>query len=228
MNVFDAAAGKVRKLGPIGAVPAWVIATYGRGVTMTERAALTFLRGRLETVGRQPLALSAPTPNGGNAADPQHVLSTLLERGLAQNAKESRQEFYARILSGLVSDEARILEALANGLVAPSATVRRRSNNDVMLANASLVGRIAAVTLPSMTTSYANHLLAMGLIEIGPEDEDNEEGYELLLADKEVRGALKAGEFSKIPARVERATIRISDLGHRVWNAARPAEGATS
>ena len=39
-------------------------------------------------------------------------------------------------------------------------------------------------------------------MDTGPEDGDNAQQYELLMADKDVRGALKEGELGKLPARV--------------------------
>jgi hypothetical protein len=96
-----------------------------------------------------------------------------------------------------------------------------RAGGDRILENASLVGRTAALTLPSMTPMYVTHLRQLGLVETGPEDPGNKQGYEMLMADKDVRAALKEGELSKLPARTVRRTLVLTPRGHALWDATR-------
>lgn len=154
-------------------------------------------------------------------------MSSLLARSLEQNTAASKQDYYRAVVAQLVPDEARILAALADGEASPLVTVfRRGGGGEKVLENASLIGRTAAVTLPSMTTKYVTHLFELGLVEAGPEDQDNQRGYELVLAEKDVRAALKEGELSKLPARVQRRTLRLSAHGRDLWAATRPGGDA--
>lgn len=161
------------------------------------------------------------------AGDPvRERMGRLLGRALTSTTASAREEYFLVLLAQLVPDEARIIAALAGGEPSPLVSVFRRSNGEPVLENASLVGRTAAITLPSLTPRYLAHLLALGLVETGPEDERSKSGYELVLAEADVRVALKQGEFGKVPARVERRTVRLSRLGQELWEAARPDGGA--
>lgn len=152
-------------------------------------------------------------------------MAQLLARSLVSNTASAREEFHLSLLGRLLPDEARIIAALAVGEPSPMVSVLRRAGGEPVLEHASLIGRTAAVTLPSLTTRYVAHLMRLGLVEAGPEDPDNAYGYELVLAERDVRAALKAGELGKVPARVVRRTLRLSALGRDFWEACRPDEG---
>ena len=153
-------------------------------------------------------------------------MAVLLSDALDQDAISSEREYLLAVLRQLVPDEARIIAALAEGPPAPTVSVYRRGSSEPLLQNASLIGRAAAITLPSMTPRYVAHLLHLGLVELGPEDKDNAVGYELVLADRQVRPALKEGAMGKLPARVERTTLRLSPHGRALWESTRPDGGA--
>lgn len=219
MGLFDTAASLVRRL-PAGELPARAIELYGRGVGAFEGAALRLLMSRMEAAAPERRQLTSRAP-ARDEQTPSLLMSSLLSRSLQSNTAGSRQEYYTAVLRQLLPDEARIIAALADGTPAPLVNVLRRANGEKVLENASLVGRTAAVTLPSMTSKYVTHLLELGLVEIGPEDPDNKQGYELVLAEREVRDALKEGELSKLPARVQRRTVRLSAHGRDLWIATR-------
>jgi hypothetical protein len=222
MGVFDSAAALVRKL-PAGELPARAIELYGRGFAAVEGAGLRLLWSRLDAQVPESRQLAGPAPRHPETPQaPPTMMSTLLSRSLEQNATTGREEYHRAVLRQLTPDEARIIAALADRPPAPLVTVLRRSGGDKLLENASLIGRTAAVTLPSMTPTYVSHLFDLGLVEAGPEDEENPRGYELVLAEKEVRAALKDGEFGKLPARVQRRTLRLSAHGRELWEATRP------
>ena len=82
---------------------------------------------------------------------------------------------------------------------------------------ASLVGRSASLSLPQLTPVYVGHLLALGLVEIGPEEDDLGPDYEVLLADPTVLRAVKASTRGPLPARIERGSLRLSPLGSELW-----------
>ena len=220
MGLFDTAAALVRRL-PAGELPAQAIELYGRGLVAVEGAALRLLAARLEAASPQARQLS-PAPPPRAAEDPRDLMGSLLSRSLQANTAGSKREYYTTVLKQLLPDEARILAALAEGPPSPLVNVLKRAGGDPVLENASLIGRTAAVTLPSMTTKYVTHLLELGLVEIGPEDESNKQGYELVLSERDVRAALKDGELSKLPARVQRRTLTLSAHGRDLWQATRP------
>lgn len=223
MGLFDTAAGLARRL-PAGELPARAIELYGKGLSAVEAAALRLLAARLDAVVPERRQLAAPASRA--EPTPTEMMSNLLSRSLQTNTAGSKREYYTTVLKQLLPDEARILAALAEGPPSPLVNVLKRAGGDVVLENASLIGRSAAVTLPSMTAKYVTHLLELGLVEIGPEDEDNKQGYELVLSERDVRAALKDGELSKLPARVQRRTLRISAHGRDLWNATRPGGDA--
>ena len=151
------------------------------------------------------------------------LMAELLERSVMQDTKSSKADWHAAVLSQLVPDEARVIAALAEASApVPLLHVLPRSGRGRLLENASLIGRTAALTLPAMTPVYVTHLRALGLVETGPEDEENLKGYELLLADKAVRAALREGAMGKLPARVLRRTLMLSQRGRELWDSTRP------
>jgi hypothetical protein len=58
------------------------------------------------------------------------------------------------------------------------------------------------------------------LVEIGPEDESKDADYEILMAETFILDALKKASWGPLPARVEKGTLRLSDLGRSLWDAA--------
>ena len=214
MNVFDAAAAAVRRL-PGGGLSARGIEFVGAVVEGAEREVFRYLRYRLDEIAphRQDVAMVSASA----------LMAELLERSVMQDTKSSKADWHAAVLSQLVPDEARVIAALAEASApVPLLHVLPRSGHGRLLENASLIGRTAALTLPAMTPVYVTHLRALGLVETGPEDEDNLKGYELLLADKAVRAALKEGEMGKLPARVLRRTLMLSQRGRELWDSTRP------
>ena len=218
MNVFDAAAAAVRRL-PGGGLSARGIEFVGAVVEGAEREVFRYLRYRLDEIA------SATAPHRQDVAmvSASALMAELLERSVMQDTKSSKADWHAAVLSQLVPDEARVIAALAEASApVPLLHVLPRSGHGRLLENASLIGRTAALTLPAMTPVYVTHLRALGLVETGPEDKDNPKVYELLLADKAVRAALKEGEMGKLPARVLRRTLMLSQRGRELWDSTRP------
>jgi len=218
VNVFDAAAAAVRRL-PGGGLSARGIEFVGAVVEGAEREVFRYLRYRLDEIA----PATAPHRQDVATVPASALMAELLERSVMQDTKSSKADWHAAVLSQLVPDEARVIAALAEASApVPLLHVLPRSGHGRLLENASLIGRTAALTLPAMTPVYVTHLRALGLVETGPEDEDNLQGYELLLADKAVRAALKEGEMGKLPARVLRRTLMLSQRGRELWDSTRP------
>jgi len=218
MSVFDDAARLARRLGPLLAAPTRVFELYARGLQTTEQLALGALRARMDAVA-PPRQL--PALESARDASPAQLMAQLLERSLTQDAAGGKREAHVAMLRQLVPDEARIIAALAEGPGAPLLHVLPRAGGERILANASLIGRTAALTLPSQTPAYVTHLRQLGLVDTGPEDPGNKQGYEMLMADKAVRAALKEGELGKLPARVVKRTLVLSAQGRALWEATR-------
>jgi hypothetical protein len=64
---------------------------------------------------------------------------------------------------------------------------------------------------------YVSHLLALGLVESGPEDTSMKDEYEILAADMAVLEAVKKASLGPISAPVEKYTLRLSGLGLELW-----------
>ena len=158
-------------------------------------------------------------------------MTGLLARALEQSTSAGKDELFHRILDQIVPDEARIISALSDGSASPLVSVHALSRagmlGEALIENASLVGRTANVALPALTPTYVGHLLALGLLETGPEDSDLKDEYQILQADNAVLKAITSGSRGPLPARVERRTVRLSALGQSLWSASMgPAEGS--
>jgi hypothetical protein len=188
---------------PFGVVVPTTRAVVKTGFQMaiwTERQVLGALRSRLDVAApqRPPLAI-------------------------AGNSKSGQEELFHKIIDQLVPDEARIIGALSDGSVSPMLHVFARTvtgAGEAILENAALVGKMANVSVPQLTPVYVGHLLSLGLLETGPEDPTLKNDYQILGADSAVLRALKQGKRGPLEARVERYTIRLTQLGRDLWEEA--------
>jgi hypothetical protein len=183
-------------------------------------------RPRRRPANAEPAAPArAPGPSRATGADPalESKMTALLARALEQSTAAGKDELFHRILDQIVPDEARIISSLSDGSASPLVSVHALSRagilGEALLENASLVGRTANVALPALTPTYVGHLLALGLLETGPEDPELKDEYQILLADNAVLKAIKAGSRGPLPARVEKRTVRLSALGQALWAA---------
>jgi hypothetical protein len=64
-------------------------------------------------------------------------------------------------------------------------------------------------------------MLGLGLVRLGPEMSSLYDEYEMLLTDSVVNIALATARRGVRSARVVRRTVRISDLGQELWEAAK-------
>jgi len=192
----------------------------------SEQQLLALLQGDVDLGDQRALPA---TPTETPVAEPLNVkMGRLLDRALNQGTRDSRAEFFQRLVDQLVADEARIIGALSDGQASPLVNVRSRSREagTAELENASLIGRSANVALPALVPQYVSHLLALGLAEVGPEDASLKGDYEVLMAESPVLGAMKAAARGPVPARVEKLTSRLSALGRDLWEATQ--DGSTA
>ncbi len=185
-------------------------------------------------LGEQPEESEPASPAQPPAKEPDtDALSSkmrgLLDRALDNSTSSSRMELFHHILDQLVADEARIISALSDGSSSPVVSVhdwtRRRVQGRAVLENASLIGRTANVALPEMVPSYVSHLLSLGLVEIGPEDPDLKDDYEVLMAESSVLAAIKTASRGPLAAKVDKYTLTLSSLGQALWAATMQQDG---
>lgn len=176
-------------------------------------------------VGEQPPTQAASIAPRRSATDAglDEKMHALLSRALGQSTTSGQDELFHRILDQIVPDEARMISALSDGSASPLVSVHALNRagilGEALIENASLVGRTANVALPHLTPTYVGHLLALGLLETGPEDESLKDEYQILLADSAVLKAIRKGSIGPLPARVEKRTVRLSALGIALWGA---------
>lgn len=193
------------------------------GPSSPERAAVRSPEKPRRARPTTPEPASRPTEEPVADAALEAKMTGLLARALEQSTSAGKDELFHRILDQIVPDEARIISALSDGSSSPLVSVHALSRagllGEALIENASLVGRAANVALPALTPTYVGHLLALGLLETGPEDVDLKDEYQILQADTAVLKAIKAGSRGPLPARVVRRTVRLSALGHSLWAA---------
>jgi len=217
----------LKPLGLVVPTARTIVRTSTQVASWSERQVLGALRARLDVAAPAPRAITAGT--AGRGAEPLRTkMDRLLDRALEQNSRSGQQELFGKIIDQLVPDEARIIGALSDGSVSPMLHVFARTisgiGGDPILENASLVGKMANVSLPQMTPVYVGHLLSLGLLETGPEDPRLKDDYQILGADSAVLRALKKGKRGPLEAKVEKYTIRLSVLGRDLWAAATSGE----
>jgi hypothetical protein len=212
----------VSLLDPLGLLPRTVTAAKAglRVASWTEQQAMRLLNARLSTPAAATRELEAPRPT----ATLDQKMQSLLDRALDQSTDGSQSELYHHIIDQLVPDEARIISALSDGSASPLVSIRTRTPTGgagkLVLANASLIGRTANLALPHMTANYVTHLMALGLVERGPEDPTMKQDYEILMAETYVLRAIKTASRGPLPARIDKRTVRVTTLGRGLWESA--------
>ncbi|HJP76720.1 MAG TPA: Abi-alpha family protein [Pseudonocardiaceae bacterium] len=214
-----------------------------------ETAAVREIRRRLEPADTtpgfawRPIGSSALDPKVDRATIDGHELVTLvrpmnghvepLRAGMAEllnrsaniDASASREFLYTTILRQLVPDEARILAALADGAPRPLIHVAERNaigaTQRTVLANASTVGKNAGVASPELVPTYMTRLYRLALLDVGEEDPDLGDQYDILLTDPTVRAA--AAEAKR--PRFLRHSVRLSRFGRMFWAECDPTIG---
>ena len=196
-------------------------------ITDAERMAISAVRQRLaelDAEDAQPTEVPDPAPAADAPATPTDVLRTLLDQSMYNSPAASRNTLYLALLRELVPDEARILVALSDGSAYPVIHVGEPGvggSSALVLTNASTVGRACGVSLPHHTPLYLTRMRQLGLINIGPEAAGMYDEYEMLLTDAAVNLALAKARRGVRSARIIRRTVRISELGQELWEAAK-------
>jgi Abortive infection alpha len=166
---------------------------------------------------------------GGNARQP----STLRQQGaelLLQSADVSAEDgihpAYARILSELAPDEARILRLLVVEGPQPIIDVHAANligvGSQLVARGLSMIGPEAGVRHRDRVPAYLNNLQRLGLIEISREPVDDPIRYQVLEAQPEALGAIKSATRAKTIHR----SIRLTPFGKDFCDVCIPTDPA--
>ncbi|MFI1911981.1 Abi-alpha family protein [Nocardia sp. NPDC020380] len=163
-------------------------------------------------------ALGVAAPEVAEVAAPEQCTSTvlrargaeLIHRSADIHAEDDNHHYtaYARILSELAPDEARVVRHLYLDGPQPSVSVRtgRRSHSG----DFCLLGDDAALRYPNRVSEYLVNLDRLGLIDVTREPLGNPNRYQLLEALPEVRRMLKRTAFG---TKVFYRTIELTSFG---------------
>lgn len=188
------------------------------------------LKTRLDSAGEPQamsvFAVSVSSSEQSRGGMPGDLLRRLLEQSQKPCSKHQAElEYFTRLLQELTPDEARILAALSDGVVYPVIDVLTASKLSVVsrpvVESVSTVGKAAGVRAPELTPNYVRHLRRMGLVDIVPGQVGEQQQYQLLETDSEVRTAMEAARGHGQRAHIARRSLRISAVGARLWAACR-------
>ena len=201
-----------------------------------EQGLLRTLRQRMDDAGRdagsdRPEQATYVSSDGSEVSrtfvipvlqSPKRILEDLLQRSIDQTRDQAEEDLYALMLSELVPDEARILSLLSSGepqalmhigVGSPFGTPGR-----LIAENFCSVGRPAQVKLQECVPLYVAHLLALNLVDEGPEVQALESRYQIIEGERDFRAAMaQARSQTRLSVRMVRRTLVISKLGRRLW-----------
>jgi hypothetical protein len=138
----------------------------------------------------------------------------LLRQSADVSAQDSAHPAYARILTELAPDEARILRLLARDGPQPAIDVRASNligvGSQLVARALNMMGTEAGCRRPERVPAYLNNLERLGLICFSQESLDDPTRYQVLEAQPEAMDAIKrAGR-----ARTVQRTIRLTAFGN--------------
>lgn len=189
---------------------------------------LAELKQRLDALGDdRDRAPRQPRQQNGQES-PAAILAARLQESRGVDADAARQRLYRQTLLHLLPDQVAMLALLAERGVAPLCHVAAGRLpagpvTTVVLSNATSLGRDAGVLLREYVPHYVADLLARGVFEVGPEEEQLADQYELLLADTQIRRAMdRIRQEFKLYPRLQRYSLRLSAYGSALWRDCRP------
>ncbi|ROO29508.1 hypothetical protein SAOR_03395 [Salinisphaera orenii MK-B5] len=197
-----------------------------------ESWALTELKQRLDAMEAGATDRARVARDHPELSEPAEMMADLLAASRSVDPDAARIQLYRQTLSRLVPDQVAMLALLAEREIAPLCHVAagRLPAGPVsvnVLTNASSLGRDAGVLLREYVPQYMTELLALGVFQIGPEDERLSDQYELLLADTQIRRTMDhVRRELKLYPRLQRQSVRLSAYGLALWQDCRPTPPA--
>jgi Abortive infection alpha len=148
----------------------------------------------------------------------------LLRESADVEADDGVHPAYARILTELAPDEARILRLLARGGPQPVIDVRASNligvGSQLVARNLNMIGTEAGARHPGRVPVYLNNLDRLGLICFSDQSLDDPGRYQVLEAQPQAMDAIKrAGR-----ARTVQRTVRMTEFGKDFCDACLPVD----
>lgn len=198
-----------------------------RRLSEAENWALIELKQRLDALEGRPTP-----PEKDRLPSPSEMLADLVRRSRAIDPDAALDGLYRQTLAQLVPDQVAMLDVLAERDRATlchlgASRLPAGPISTTVLSNASSLGREAGVLLREHVPQYMTHLLALGLLRAGPEDDALADDYELLMADTQLRRMREhVRDTLRLYPRTLRASVTLSDYGRALWRDCRPAAEA--
>lgn len=168
--------------------------------------------------------------SGSDAAQrARELMVALLAEADNQTLDQACERQYVQAMEQLCPDQAKMLAALGDGRVLPlihvGAGLPAGPVREIVLENATSLGREAGVTLRESVPLLVGQMRTLGLLHIGPEDDTLKTAYEVLAADTVVREAnTYIKNTLRMWPRLQRHTVSLSAFGQDLWRVAGPGE----
>lgn len=194
-----------------------------------EQVALTELKQRMDAAAPTPPRPGAPATTAGGLSKrlhPRRLLASLLKEGTEQDKDSAQRSLYTSILLELTPDEALLLASLSDG--SEFALINITVGNPVtgvklVASNFCSIERSAPIKLRDYCPAYVEHLISLGLADLGIENKDLEMKYQVLEGHPKVQSIAKEVEKTHRGVRYQRRTLKISELGQDLWAFCDPA-----
>jgi hypothetical protein len=161
------------------------------------------------------------TPTGAAREHPESLRARgaeLLRQSADVGERDGAHPAYARILTELAPDEARILRLLAHDGPQPAIDVRASNligvGSQLVARALNMMGTEAGCRRPERVPAYLNNLERLGLICFSQEPLDDASRYQLLEAQPEAMDAIKRAGRARTVQRTIRLTAFGSDFCH--------------
>ena len=190
----------------------------------TEDWAIAELKHRMDAIGDSAARFVGESEPGSSAK----LMAGLFQAAKENSAAQARELMYMQVLEQMVPEQARILAVLAQDkptvmchvdVGAPVGPVTRR-----VLSYATSAGKDAGIVLRDDVPRLVAHLVALGVVEEGPEQKGIKAQYEMLETEDCVRRAiLKIKNDERLWPRMQRRTLVLTEFGADLWRDAAPA-----
>lgn len=195
-----------------------------------EQFALSELKQRLDAIDPpQPKARDNTATTLSQRMHPRLLLAALLDEATEQDRDAAQRALYTSILLELTADEACLLAALSDGSEYALINIvvgNFRTGQRVAARNFCSIERGAPVKLRDYVPAYTEHLLNLGLAEVGAENRSLEMKYQILEGSPKVSHIMRELAQQNRQVKAQRRTLRISQLGRDLWAYCDPAEAA--
>lgn len=197
-----------------------------RRMQAVEEWAVAELKYRLDEMP-EPGTRQPREQSDGSAQQARELLAGLLADADRETLEQATQRQYMNVLAQLSPDQAKMLAALSDGRVLPlvhvGAGLPAGPIREILLENATSLGREAGVTLREHVPRLVGQMRWLGLLHIGAEDDTLKTAYEVLAADTLVRETCNhVKETLRLWPRLQRHTVSLSAFGRELWDFAGP------